>query len=534
MKKKIAALLSAAMLASVIFTACAGAAPAAAPAPEAAAEEAAPAAEAEAPAAEEAAPAEEAAAPEFDEITTIKVTLFDTRGVGEVAGPVFDAMNAITEQKIGVHADITMKSLAEYSTQLGLQLASGEQLDVISLGFGATSFSSLVANGQLMDITDLIQEEAPETYAEVGEYLKVDSMGGRIYGIPPYRNYVSSSYMTMRKDILEELGMLDQALSMTSWDQVEELFATVAEKTDLIPTGSGKNILWSGGYIFPGGDFADTITFDTLSDPVGVIFADEETNQLSLLLENPNYRAEQEMIRDWYNKGWVYKDSPYEDNTSEIMIKTNVSFAMFGTSEFGIETAKTEAIGKEMVSLELASKPLATANVANFGLGIPVNAEEPEAGMRWINELYTNPDMINLMFWGIEGENYVVEDGQAKYPDGVEPDKVGYHSVDFLYGNYFLGLPWIGSGADFRQQAKAILDAGELSPYFGFRANADNVVNIISALSAITEQYNGSIRCGAFTDELYDEYIASLKANGVDDYIADYQKQLDEWLAANN
>ena len=86
MKKKIAALLSAAMLASVIFTACAGAAPAAAPAPEAAAEEAAPAAEAEAPAAEEAAPAEEAAAPEFDEITTIKVTLFDTRGVGKDRG----------------------------------------------------------------------------------------------------------------------------------------------------------------------------------------------------------------------------------------------------------------------------------------------------------------------------------------------------------------------------------------------------------------------------------------------------------------
>ncbi|MBO5998757.1 MAG: extracellular solute-binding protein, partial [Lachnospiraceae bacterium] len=303
MKKKIAALLSATMLASVIFTACAGAAPAAAPAPEAAA----PAAEA---AAEEAAAPAEEAAPEFDDITTIKVTLFDTRGVGEVAGPVFDAMNAITEKKIGVHADIIMKSLAEYSTQLGLQLASGEQLDVISLGFGATSFASLVANGQLMDITDLIQEEAPETYAEVGEFLKVDSLGGRIYGIPPYRNYVGSSYMTMRKDILEELGMLDSALSMTSWDQVEDLFATIVEKTDLTPAGSGKNILWSGGYIFPGGDFADTITFDTLSDALGVIYADEETNQLSLLLENPNYRKEQEMIRSWYDKGWVYKDSP--------------------------------------------------------------------------------------------------------------------------------------------------------------------------------------------------------------------------------
>lgn len=525
MKKRLIATVSVGIIAASLTACAAGSAQASPPA----APESAGTADVK-----EAAEEEPEAAPADEEITTIKVTLFDTRGIGEVAGPVFDAMNAITEEKIGVHADITMKSIAEYNTQLGLQLASGEQLDVISLGFGPTSFTSLIANGQLLDITDLMAEEAPDTLAEIGDFIKVSSMNGKIYGIPPYRNYVSSYYMTMRKDILEELGMLDQALAMTSWDEVEDLFALVDEKTDLMPAGSGKNILWTSGYICPRGDFSDTITFDTMSDPLGLIFSDSKTNKLSLLLENPDYRTEQEMVRDWYDAGWVYKDSPYEDGTSESLIKTNVTFAMFGTSEFGIETAKTEAIGKEMVSVELAQNSLQTSNVSSFGLGVPVNSQEPEAAVRWINELYTNPDIINLLFWGIEGENYVVEDGQAKYPDGVDPTKIGYHSVDFLYGNYFKALPWMGSGRDFRQKAYEILQSADFSPYFGFRAGVDDVSDTVSALSAIADQYNGSIRCGAFTDELYDEYIAKLKANGVDEYIDNYQRQLDEWVAVNN
>ena len=525
------ALTLAALTAAAAVTACAAAPAAETPAAEAPAAEA-PAAEAVQE--EAAAPAEEAApaAEEWEgDIDNIKVLLFDTRGVGQYAGPVIDKLNELTEKKAGVHADVTMITIGEYISQLGLQLASGDQLDVISLGFGPTSFASLLAQGQLMDITDLLENEGAGTYEELKDYINVFSLEGRIYGLPPYRNYSSSSYMTMRKDTLEELGMLDSALAMTSWDEVEALFDKVATETDLKPMASGKNILWSSGDIFPGGKFSDAIFYDGLGDSLGLVYTDEATNTVSNLLEQDAYRQQQEMVRKWYDTGWIYKDSPYEDNTSEVFIKDNVSFAMFGTSEYGVETAKKEATGRDVVSIELIKNKLTTGNVSSFGLAIPHTAQEPEAAMRWINELYTNPDAINLLFWGVEGDNYVIKDGQAAYPDGTTPNSIGYHSVDFLYGNYFAALPWEGSGANFRQEAYDMLKSAEMSPYFGFNINADGLTNLVSGLSAITDQYNGAIRCGAFTDEMYDEYLADLKAASVDEYLAAYQEQLDAWLA---
>lgn len=63
-----------------------------------------------------------------------------------------------------------------------------------------------------------------------------------------------------------------------------------------------------------------------------------------------------------------------------------------------------------------------------------------------MNALYTSEELMNLLVWGIEGEDYVVEDGEAAYPEGVTEDTVEYHTADFLYGNYFLCYPWSGTG----------------------------------------------------------------------------------------
>ena len=169
------------------------------------------------------------------DIDEINVLLADQRGNGESIKSIEEAMNAITEKTIGVHANIQLASFGDYNTQFGLMISGGESLDIASLLWQATGFSTLVANEQLYDITDLLNEYAPELMDMMGEYIVANSVNGRILGVPPYRNYASANYFYMRTDILEELGLLEEAKTIDSFSAMDEVFREVQEKTSLAP-----------------------------------------------------------------------------------------------------------------------------------------------------------------------------------------------------------------------------------------------------------------------------------------------------------
>ncbi|MBR2123265.1 MAG: extracellular solute-binding protein [Lachnospiraceae bacterium] len=537
MKKRIlATILSIGMLTSLLAGCAAGAAPAAAPAAPAETEEAAapeetaaPAEEAEA--VEAAEPAETAEA--FDEVTDIEVILIDFKGIPTEQGDrIVEEMNKITEKTAGVRAHVTFIGPGDYPTQVGLMLSGGEPLDIIGLGIGSSAFAALIANNQLMDITDLLDEYAPETLAFLGDYIDADSVNGRIYGVPPYRNYASSFYAVMRKDVLDELGLTDKAMSMTSFDDLAAIYAEVAEKTDLTPVGGSKQIFTTGyGNIYPGGSFEDAVIFDNLGDSYGIIFTDGEGN-VSFRPEEEAQIKMYEMIRDWYDAGYVYKDSAITDDHPDTLTKAGILFSSLQISEMGIESAKQEATGFEVVCPEIAKDLVYSASVNKFGLAVPVTSQEPEAAIRWINAYYTDPALANLFTWGVEGTDYVVEDGVARFPDGVDVNSVGFHNYDFMYGNYFEVLPWSGNTADFRQQAMAFLEGADVSPYLGFAASQAGMDNIIAALNSVNDQYRPSIACGIYTDDDYSKYVTALKTAGAEEYVASYQEQLSAWMEA--
>ncbi len=65
-----------------------------------------------------------------EKLPDINIMLMDLRGVSENAGPVIDAMNAITEKSCGVRAKVTWASTGDYASKLNLSISGGEQLDL--------------------------------------------------------------------------------------------------------------------------------------------------------------------------------------------------------------------------------------------------------------------------------------------------------------------------------------------------------------------------------------------------------------------
>ena len=466
-----------------------------------------------------------------DEITEIQIMLQDLRGVAGKAQPVVDEINKLTEKEIGVTAKVTWVGNADYATQLSLAISSNEPYDLVMINpIPDSNFTTLTGNQQLMDITDLLNEYAKETLDLVSKYIGAYTIEGKIYGVPAYRNYSSSVYIIMRKDILEQIGMVEKAQNIKSWTEFEEILAAVAEKTDIAPIAGNKNISYQPGMIFNSDNFSDTILFDNLGDSLNVIYVDEN-NKVKSLTEV--FKPQIERMKKWYDNGWVYRDSIITDDHVDTLMKAGVTFSSIQTSELGVETSKKEATGYDVVCVEVSPNLVASNFVNKFGLSVPVTADEPEAGVKWINELYTNPDMENLLVWGVEGVDYVLVDGEADYPEGVDANSVRYHTADFLYGNYFNAHPWKGNGADFRQRAKQALDAAPVSPYLGFAADTSSLSNIIASITAVRDQYSGQVLCGAWDDKVYNDYVQALKDAGLEEYMAEFQRQLDDWISKN-
>ena len=467
---------------------------------------------------------------EDEEMANIEFYFFDLRMTGADYGEhVVEAINAITEEKINTHVNITYMVIGDFLTKVQLAIGGGEQVDVISLAVTST-IATMYTNTMLTDITDYMQQYGAETLELMADYLGPYTYGDRLYGIPTYRNYCTNSYIIMRKDILEEIGMLEQAENISTWSEYEEIMAAVTEKyagTGLYATAKGAGTSVLANTSIGGDNFSDILRYDTLGDATGMVRSDND-GHIMLSVAQPEYEAGLQMVREWYDNGWVYPDSSITDAHGDELMKQGVAFSTLQGSETGIETVKSTSIGYEVICPMMTEGIISTSTLTSWGVGVPITAEEPEAACKFINLLYTDPEIMNLLIWGVEGVDYEMVDGQVQQP----ADGGYYYQADFLIGNNTLLKPLYGNGADFFDKVARINEEADRSPYLGFALETGELELLTSQITAVTDQYSQSLACGEYTAEAYQEYLSKLEAAGVQDYLDAVQSQLDAWLAA--
>lgn len=475
----------------------------------------------------------------FDEIVNINMVNLGFFGEGGKQ-EVIDAINEITEKEIGVHVEFSTLDIQTYMTQVPLMITDTSQpLDLLlTTAMPTTSFSTFTAQKQLMDISEYLEDYAPETLELMEEYLPATTVGDAIYGIPCYRIYNSSYYLIMRKDILDELGLTEQAQAIQSWSDAKEILQQVHDAQDSLPAemqtnamicnaDSQGNVLL-GMYIDPAADeFSGDYGFDTLGDPNRIIKVNDE-GKVENFFATDDYRTIIERVKDWYDSDLVYKDAATSQDGADQHMANGVTFAYCVQSEFGVEQAKRDATGYEVVCVPYVDVPIQTSNGNTWSWAVPVNSEEPEAAVAFMNLMYTNPEIENLLVYGIEGRDYELnEEGEAC----LLPDTKEYQSNDFFYGNQFNAYPAEGTGADFRERALAQMQEAEISPYYGCVVDTDPVANTLTALSAVLKKYENGLESGSSDISNLDTMLSELEDAGLQEYLDYYQSCLDEWLA---
>lgn len=139
-----------------------------------------------------------------------------------------DAINEISEAEINTHVTLQMLEMGNYEQQVNLMISSGEQLDLmITMPSGSTSFTTMTSQNQLIDITDLLSEYATRTVETVGDYMKGTQINGRTMALTTYKSFAAGIYINMRTDVLEDLGLMEAAQSMTCFADYEAILEAV-------------------------------------------------------------------------------------------------------------------------------------------------------------------------------------------------------------------------------------------------------------------------------------------------------------------
>lgn len=451
-----------------------------------------------------------------------------------------EKINEITVPEINVIVDLQIWDVGTYIGTAATAVGAGDNIDLMcTFAAAAPHYSNMSAQNMLLPLNDLLEEYAPAILDLIPEaWWAATSMNGEILGVPIYANKSMGYGITVVKEWFEETGMNAEDIK-TMDDIYEMLKAFQAAHPDKIAL-SGDSLTLD--FTYPGFDFINGSYFDQLGDASGVAaivpFNADGTTDYKVVsrYESEGFNAMRKALQQWYNEGLVDKDAfSYNGNGFPLTVNSDV----FAAASVATPTQKANrgtAFLNEGMEIELMPGTVSTASVTQFTWAIPVSCDEEVAAAKFMNMLYTNADIYNLICFGVEGEHYVLdENGQMTFPEGMDASTSPYYPNCYNFtGNTTLTNTWAGTDPELPQKEDAAIKASIASPLLGFTFDTSAVSDQYARIGTIAhDEYGPFVFTGAASDAQYEEFIDKLYENGLQDIIDEAQRQIDAWVAAN-
>lgn len=437
-------------------------------------------------------------------------------------------VNEILEKELNARLDLVVLPWASASQQLQLMLAGDEKIDIFYTN--ATSAVQYMHSGQIMDMSGLVDQYGTNLKDIFGEdTLKGNSVDGFLYGVPTQIERGSIPAIFMRKDLVEKYNIDTSTIKEPK--DLESIFEIVQagepDMTMLFSINEGDTPLIR---VFGG---------DTLGDSNGVLIDAENSTTIENLYASDWYKETTTMLYDWYKKGYISQDAGTNTENWRTVFKAGNMFSLFFAYHPGTPVEFESSTGYEFEIVPFREYPVKMASSYNGVIfSIAQNSENPEKAMEVLDFIYGSPEVMNLINWGEEGVDYVLEDaenGIINYPEGVSIDTVGYSlNLGWELPNQFIGYKWSGSDPQLWEKMEEFNNSAKESKALGFYFDNSQYENEIAALANVVKQYSGSLNSGSADPEIYiPEFLSALEDAGINEVIAAKQEQFDKWLSEN-
>ncbi len=550
MKKKVlAALLSAAMVASLAACGDSGNAPAADTGNTPAAEQQEEKDEAPAESKEEA-DGGEAAASDIDTSEHVKVTYLtisdkpnNTAGEDALA-----ELNAILTEKVNAELDVYYIGWTDYMTNYKLLLTQMDgSVDLVSAADWMEEWA-LCKDGAFLPLPDdMIKTYAPKTWEAVTPaHWDMCRYNGDIMFMPEdqYTQRTNHGFI-YRLDWAKKAGLEN---GIHSWDDMTTYFKYCKEAfPDMIPwdrNGGSSVAECQGGWIASTSEnppyaastcsILSTEDYRVVYDPMeygkelaayGELMKEWDeigvwrTDVLNNTTGDPRamYRIGQSAVDQHHTQTWTDLVSPLPSNT----IYQDDPEAETGFFWFGEEKGW-----------------LVNESIVHGTMAISAGSNNPERALMVYDLLRNDPDCYRLINYGQEGRQYALDENGYKYqPESYskENDEIGFAFWEGRVDALELrdaDRNWEKIDAMYADMAKVGVD----NPYLTFVGDWDPVATQKSMCDEVNTRYQNVLAVGKF-EGTAEEYIAKwqdeLRQAGVQDIVDEMQRQVNEFYGVS-
>ncbi|MFD0693042.1 ABC transporter substrate-binding protein [Paenibacillus sp. GCM10027628] len=438
-------------------------------------------------------------------------------------GAVQEEISKITKQKINATVKLIPISISAWTQQTNLMLAGNEKLDLL-VSSAFFNYGSQVAKGQLIPLDDLLEKKGQGIKGVFEpEILNATKIDGKIYGVPSTRDMAADFGMVMRKDLVEKYHI--DLSKVKSFSDLEPAFQAIKDGEPGVAPVVQQTQGQSGQTV------AQVITgasFDPLGDSLGGLTDTGGNLKVVNIFETQEYADAIALARKWYQAGYIMKDIATSQETGPSLVKAGKAFGYVANLKPGFEIQESRNSGTELVGVRLTKPVTFTSSITSFMMSITKNSDNPEKAMEFLNLMYTDKDIANLIDNGIEGKHYVKKsDTIIAKPDGVKES--GYMLNEWEVGNNYLSYIWEGEDPQNWEKMKQFNKSSIRSKALGFTFNVDPVKTEVAAATNVLNQYRVGLETGTLDPAGLQEFNAKLKSAGLDKIIAEKQKQLDAW-----
>ena len=438
-------------------------------------------------------------------------------------------INEILEPELNANLDIVVLPWASASQQLQLMLSGDEKIDVFYTQ--ATNAVQYMNAGQIVDMSELIDKYGTNIKQIYGEDIaKINQIEGFVYGVPNQIERGSIPAIFMRKDLVEKYNI--DTTQIKEPKDLESVFETVkAGEPDMTML-----------YSINDGDTPATRLFrgDTLSDNnyLGVLMDQTNSTKLENFFATDWFKDTTTMLYNWYQKGYISQDAGTNTENWRTVCKAGNLFSLFFSYHPGTPVEFESSTGYDFEIVPFYNEPIINSSSYNgVTFSIAQNSENPEKTMEVLDYIYGSSEIMNLLNWGEQDKDYVIEDadnGIINFPEGITSDNAGYNlNLGWELPNQFIAYKWTGSDPQLWEKMEEFNGSAKSSKAVGFLFDSSNCSSEIAALSNIVKQYSGALYSGSGDpDELIPELLEALDDAGINEVIQAKQEQLDAFLAA--
>lgn len=425
--------------------------------------------------------------------------------------------NKIFMEKIGVKLKFHLIDPGSYDEKMNAIISSGESYDICFTTSFTNDYLNNVKRNAFLNIADILNEHGQDILAKL-DYRVVDALtqNGEMYAIPGQIPLTTQLSRVLKKDLVDKYNF-DYKNAKTFRDLEPFLAAVKENEPGIIP------ILQLIGTT-PVGYNDTSIT--------GLRYGEKE-GKFVKYYDIPEVMEELRTRHDFYQKGYFPADAT--TRSKGMSEAKSGKYAVLPSTGYYTEDGSkaTSTYGFPCAETYLETGVITTPGAMVAMNAIGVNSEHPVEAIKLLNLIWSDPDVSNLLAYGIEGVHYVVDETNTEEKSVIP--KTGNEQTWAIWHNYIGPLwdqwdsPWNRTEA--LAEMRRVNDEAEISSIFGFIFDTDPVKTEIALVSSAVQEITPILNVGAMPD--FDEYMAKAKQKlteaGIDKILDEANRQLEEW-----